>query len=82
MKDTPKKRVPRMTISPPPDEKDGNDPLFRVVYQIDVNAANPVEAALDAYRLMVDPASMAPILTVIASDGEQIEVDLEKGTST
>jgi hypothetical protein len=67
-----------MTISPPPKELDGTDPLFRVVYEIDVNAANPAEAAQYAHRLMVDPASMPPILTVIDHRGNRTAIDLEK----
>ncbi len=67
-------------IKPPP-EDEGSPPLFRVVYAIDVDAEDETEAAKKAYRMMRDEDSLAPILTVINSDGKATQVDLsEEGT--
>jgi hypothetical protein len=66
---------PGMRIEPPPKEK-GDEPLFRVVYMIDVNAGDVREAAEYTHRIMSDPASMRPVLQVIDSKGNSTEVDL------
>ncbi len=62
-------------IKPPPKDQ-GLLPLFRVVYAIDVDAKNETEAAKKAYRMMRDKDSLAPILTVINSDGKATQIDL------
>jgi hypothetical protein len=64
-----------LKIDPPPKEK-GDEPLFRVVYVIDVNAADVHEAAEYTYRIMSDPQSLRPVLQVIDSKGVCTEVDL------
>ncbi len=62
-------------IKPPPKDQ-GTLPLFRVVYAIDVDAADEMEAAKKAYQMMWDEDSLAPILTVINSDGKTTQIDL------
>jgi hypothetical protein len=60
------------TIDPPPKDKN----LFRVVYSIDVPAANAQRAAEMAFKMMRSKESMAPILVVIDSKGRQSALDL------
>jgi hypothetical protein len=62
-------------IQPPPK---GKQPLFRVVYVIDVGAGNVVEAAKTAYQMMMDSNSMPPIVEVIDSKGNRIRIDLSQ----
>lgn len=64
-----------LKIEPPPKER-GNEPLFRVVYMIDVNAVDVREAAEYTHRIMTDPNSLRPVLQVIDSKGVCTEVDL------
>ncbi len=64
-----------LKIDPPPKEK-GDEPLFRVVYIIDVNAGDVHEAAEFTHRIMKDPDSLRPVLHVIDSKGVYTEVDL------
>jgi len=66
-----------LRIEPPPEEK-GDEPLFRVVYIIDVNSGDVREAAEYTHRIMSDPESLRPILHVIDSKGNSTEVDLSK----
>ena len=70
-----KNASPGLLIDPPPEEK-GDEPLFRAVYIIDVNAGDVRDAAEYTYRIMSDPASMPPVLHVIDSEGKITEVDL------
>lgn len=67
----------RFTIEPPPKES-GPEKLYRVVYIIDVNAADPKEAAEYTHQIMTDPDSLPPVLHVIDEGGERIEIDLSK----
>ncbi len=62
-------------IKPPPEDK-GKEPLFRVVYAIDVDALNEKKAAEKAWHMMRDKDSFDPILVVIDSQGKQIEFDM------
>jgi hypothetical protein len=62
-------------IAPPPGDA-GSQPLFRVVYVIDVNAADPRAAAELVHRIMTDPRSMPPVLQVIDFRGKVVEIDL------
>ena len=64
-----------LKIDSPPIEK-GDEPLFRVVYIIDVNAGDVREAAEYTHRIMTDPESLRPILHVIDFKGNSTEVDL------
>jgi hypothetical protein len=65
------------TIEPPPKEK-GPEPLYRVVYVIDVNAPNPQQAAERVYEIMQDPQSMRPVLEVLEPLGRCTRVDLSQ----
>jgi hypothetical protein len=69
-----------LKIDPPPKEK-GDEPLFRVVYIIDVNSGDVREAAEYTHRIMSDPDSMRPVLQVIDSKGNSTEVDLSKDSA-
>lgn len=60
----------------PPHRESGAEPLFRVVYVIDVNAANPREAAEHVHHIMTDPELMVPSLQVIDHTGAAVTVDL------
>jgi len=65
------------TIEPPPKES-GLERLYRVVYIIDVNAADPKEAAEFTHQIMTDPGSLRPVLHVIDETGRRVEIDLNK----
>jgi len=70
-----------LKIEPPPEEI-GDEPLFRVVYMIDVNSGDVREAAEYTHRIMTDPESLRPVLNVIDSAGNVTELDLsEEDTS-
>jgi len=69
-----------LKIDPPPEEM-GDEPLFRVVYMIDVNSGDVREAAGYTHRIMTDPESLRPVLNVIDSAGNVTEVDLSKDDS-
>jgi len=69
-----------MNIKPPPRES-GSEPLFRVVYVIDVNAVDALEAAKFAYQIMSDPTSMAPVLQVLDHSGKLKVMDLSDGAA-
>ena len=64
-------------IQPPPVET-GNEPLFRVIYVIDVNAADALEAAKLAHQIMTDPDSMPPVLEVMDHKGNVEKIDLSE----
>jgi len=65
----------RFMIEPPPTEA-GPEPLYRVVYMIDIDAENPRQAAERAHVLMQDAESMPPVLDVLDSHGRRTRVDL------
>ena len=69
-----------LKIDSPPKEK-GDEPLFRVVYIIDVNSGDIREAAEYTHRIMSDPESLRPVLHVIDSNGKSTEVDLSKDSA-
>ena len=66
-----------LKIDPPPEEM-GDEPLFRVVYMIDVNAGDVREAAEYTHRIMTAPDSLRPVLHVIDFRNNVTEVDLSK----
>jgi hypothetical protein len=66
-----------LTIEPPP-EDDGPEPMYRVVYMIDLNAPNPQKAARCAYKIIIDRASMRPVLHVLDCKGRSTRVDLSE----
>jgi hypothetical protein len=61
-----------------PPKETGAEPLFRVVYTIDVNGDSPQKAAEYAYKLMADPESMRPVLDVIDDKGCVVRIDLSE----
>jgi hypothetical protein len=61
-----------------PHREGGDEPLFRVVYVIDVNAANPIDAARQTHRIMTDPDSQPPVLEVIDHKGKVVSIDLSQ----
>jgi hypothetical protein len=64
-------------IEPPPNDK-GSEPLFRVVYVIDVSAPNALEAAKLTHQIMTDPDSLSPVLEVMNCKGTVVKIDLSK----
>ena len=64
-------------IQPPPAEK-GDEPLFRVIYLIDVNAADALEAAKSTHRIMTGPDSLPPVLEVMDHKGNVEKIDLSE----
>ncbi|MFH1616362.1 MAG: hypothetical protein ABIG61_14905 [Planctomycetota bacterium] len=62
-------------ISPPPKDK-GKEPLFRVIYEIDVNAADQRKAAETAWQLMRAEDAFDPVLVILDSEGKQTKLDL------
>lgn len=62
-------------IEPPPNDK-GKEPLFRVVYVIDVNAPNALKAAKLVHEIMAAHDSMPPVLDVIDYKGNVSKIDL------
>jgi hypothetical protein len=64
-------------IEPPPKDR-GSEPLFRIVYVIDVNAPSVLEAAKLTYQIMTDPESLLPVLDVIDGCGKVVNIDLSK----
>jgi len=62
----------------PPHKEGGKDPLLRVVYIIDMGAANPIDAARQAYRIMADPDSQPPVLEVVDHQGKVVSIDLSQ----
>ncbi len=71
------KMSPLLAIALPPKDN-GEHPLFRVVYIIDVNACDAQEAADYTHRIMSDPASMPPILHVFDHEGNCTIIDLSE----
>jgi len=56
---------PGWLLEPPPTER-GDEPLYRVVYVIDINATDARQAAERADEIMRDPSSMPAVLEVLA----------------
>jgi len=66
-----------LKIDPPPKDN-SQEPLYRVVYTIDVGAKNAYQAAEQTHIIMTDPDSMRPVLNVIDSNGVHAKVDLSE----
>ena len=65
-------------ISPPPKDK-GQEPLFRVIYVIDVGAADEMQAAQIAWHQMMRAEdAFDPVLVILDSDGKQTKIDLSE----
>ncbi len=63
-------------IISPPAKDSGKEPLFRVVYAIDVNAPNALQAAKLAHQRMKDPDAILPVLEVMDYKGNVVTIDL------
>jgi hypothetical protein len=57
---------------PPPPKDTGEEPLFRVVYEIDVNAAE------QAWQMMQAEDAFNPVLIVLDAQGKQAMFDLSE----
>ena len=66
-----------LKIDPPPKDN-SREPLYRVVYTIDVGARNPHQAAEQTHIIMTDPDSMRPVLHVVDFNGACTEIDLSE----
>jgi hypothetical protein len=64
-------------VTPPPRET-GPEPLWRVVYMIDVYARDARAAALLVHAIMTYPNSVAPTLDVIDGRGKVVRLDLSQ----
>jgi hypothetical protein len=64
-------------IEPPPRDK-GKEPLFRVIYAIDVGAADERKAAETAWQMMRAEDAFEPILVILDSQGKQTKLDLSE----
>lgn len=64
-----------LSIQDPPKEH-GDEPLYRVIYVIDVNAGDADDAADFAHRIMSDPSSLPPVLHVFDHNGNCKTIDL------
>ena len=62
-------------ITPPPKDV-GEEPLFRVVYAIDVNACDEQKAAEQAWQMIRAKDAFDPIFMVLDSEGKQTKLDL------
>jgi len=71
-------RSPAGLTIEPPHEDSGDEPLFRVVYAIDLNAVSPAEAARQTHGIMADPESQPPVLEVIDHSGKAVSIDLSE----
>ncbi len=70
-----------LKIDPPPKDN-SQEPLYRVVYTIDVGAKNAHQAAEQTHIIMTDPDSMRPVLNVIDSNGVHARVDLSEDNAS
>lgn len=70
-----------LKIDPPPKDN-SQEPLYRVVYTIDVGAKNAHQAAEQTHIIMTDPDSMRPVLNVIDSNGVHAKVDLSEDNAS
>ncbi len=68
-------RSPGLQILPPPKEE-SPQPLYRVVYVIDVGGRDSRQAAQAAYEMMSAPDSMRPVLHALDADGRDTILDL------
>jgi hypothetical protein len=68
--------VSHLIASPPPES--GTEPLWRIIYTIDVNAPDAGKAALAIHEIMKDPESWDPVLEVMDSQGHVTRIDLSE----
>lgn len=51
-------------------------PMYKLVWEIEINAETPLEAARKALEYQRDPDGKATVFDIIAEDGEVTQVDL------
>lgn len=56
--------------------------LYRVVWEIDLDADSPEEAAAKARKIHRDPASLAGVFDVYDEDGKRSHIDLDDDTES
>jgi len=64
-------------IEPPPKDG-GKEPLFRVIYAIDVGAADERKAAETAWQMMRAEDAFEPVMVILDSNGKQTKLDLSE----
>jgi hypothetical protein len=64
-------------IEPPPKDK-GKEPLFRVIYVIDVGAADERKAAETAWQMMRAEDAFEPVMVILDGNGKQTKLDLSE----
>lgn len=64
-------------IKPPPKDH-GEKPLFRVIYAIDVGAADEKKAAETAWQMMRSEDAFEPVMVILDSNGKQTKIDLSE----
>ena len=65
-------------IKPPPKDK-GTEPLFRVIYVIDVGATDERKAAEIAWQQMMRAEdAFDPVIVILDSNGKQTKLDLSE----
>ena len=64
-------------IAPPPEDS-GAEPLFRVIYAIDVGAADERKAAETAWQMMRAQDAFEPVMVILDSSGKQTKLDLSE----
>jgi len=52
-------------------------PSFRIVWEVDVDADTPLEAAREAFSMMTDPESTAVVFSVTDPNGDTVTIDLD-----
>jgi len=54
-------------------------PSFRVVWEVDVDADTPLEAAHEAFSMLTDPTSTAVVFSVTGPDDapDKVTIDLD-----
>lgn len=55
---------------------------YRVEWEIDIDADTPEDAALEAYAIILDPASTATVFSVTDENDVRVVVDTEGGVAT
>lgn len=68
---------PALMVTPPLRETDA-EPLWRVVYVIDVPGRDAQAAARLAHQIMTYPDSLAPVLDIIDGRGKVVRIDLSE----
>lgn len=60
----------------PPSKDKGKEPLFRVIYTIDVGATDERKAAETAWQMMRAEDAFKPVMVILDNQGKQTKLDL------